>query len=175
MTKGLPRSMKHGNPAILPIVRQIFLAEDLSFTMDAASGNGWATAIIGDFPEGNIVLLGALGYMEFAGTGSDGDLDANWQGDYSVGTAPSTVDAALTGNLGDILPSVALLAATAEVSPRTRSPHLAADIGEVHDNTDNSLELNLNLLIDNTNIAGVDSIILANGELHLVFLVLGDD
>ena len=175
MTKGLPRSMKHGNPAILPVVRQIFLAENLSFTMTAAAGNGWGTAVIGDIPEGNIVLLGALGYMEFAGTGADADLSDTWVGNYAIGTAPSTTNAALTGNLGDILPSVALAAATAAVSPRTRSPHLAADVGEVHDNTDNSLELNLNLLIDDAGIAGDDSVILANGELHLVFLSLGDD
>ena len=176
MTKGLPRSHAAGDPGRLPIVRRTYLARDLSFTMDAAAVDGWGTAILGDLPEGNIVLMGAVAYMSFAGSGADADLSDVWEGDFSVGTAPSVDNTApLATNIADIIEPTAIAAATAEVSPRTRGTHLAADIGEVHDNTDGSLELNLNLLIDDAHIAGADSVILANGELMLVFLVLGDD
>lgn len=175
MTKGLPRSAAHGDPLRLPITRRIFKAKDLTMIIDAAVGNGFGTLVLGDWPEGNVVLMGAVGYFEFKGSGADADLSDTWQGDYSIGTVPSTADAPLTGNLGDIMQSAALAAATAEVSPRTRNTHFAADIGEVHDNTDGSLELNLNLLIDDANIAGADTVITVNGELHLVFLMLGDD
>ncbi len=174
MTKGLPRSAAHGDPLRLPITRRIFKAKDLTITMTAAAGVGWGTVILGDWPEGNVVLLGAVGYFEFKGSGVDADLGDTWEGDYGVGTVP-TANATLDTGKVDMLQKTAIAAATAEVSPRTRATHLPADIGEVHDNTDGSLELNLNLIIDDADIAGDDTVITINGELHLVFLMLGDD
>ena len=176
MSKGLPRSQAHGDPLRLPITRRIFKAKDLTMVIDGTSGAGFGTLLLGDWPEGNVVLLGAVGYFEFKGSGSDADLSDTWEGDYGIGTAPVASNASpMTADLVDILQPAALAAATAEVSPRTRNTHLPADIGEVHDNTDGSLELNLNLLIDDANIAGIDTVITVNGELHLVFLMLGDD
>jgi hypothetical protein len=115
MAKGLPRSMARGNPQRQEVIKQTFLIRNKTVTVSAAStAVGFGTAVIGDFPAGNILLLGAVGYLQFSGSGSDANLTADWEGDFAVGSAP-TADVTLSGAEVDILPSTALAAATAEV------------------------------------------------------------
>lgn len=174
MAKGLPRSHKHANKALAPIVRETLVPIDQSITIDASGTDGFGSLIIGDFPEGNIVFLAAVSYFAFSGSGSDADLADNWAGDYGIGTTPAD-DGTISAADVDIIPTTALAAATAEVSPRTRAEHAVATTGQVFDNTDGSLEINLNLLIDDANIAGIDSVLTVAGELYLSYIVLGDD
>lgn len=177
MGKGLPRSHTRGQFAggAGPKGGIIKVPEGTTMTITGATGNGWGTAVIGDFPAGNILLLGCVGYLQFAGSGSDADLADDWEGDYAVGTTP-TADATLAGTDANVVPSTALAAATAEVSPKTRGTQAdGALAGQVFDNTDGSLELNVNLSIDDADIAGDDSVITVTGELHIAYQVLGDD
>lgn len=58
------------------------------------------------------------------------------------------------------------------MSPRARGTNATQAI---LDNTDGSLELNLNLLIDDANISADSQSLTASGELHIVYSVLGDD
>ncbi len=172
MGKGLPRSMSRGNPLKQEVMRQVFTAEDLAITVDGATGVGWGTAVLGDLPAGNILLLGAVSYLSF--TTASASVQAAFDGDYSIGTAP-TADASLSGSEVDIVPSTALGAATAKVSPRARGVSTTSLNGAILDNTDGSLELNLNLLIDDANISADDVAFTADGELILLYAVLGDD
>lgn len=153
---------------------ELFVASGLAISVDGLTGIGFGSAVIGNLPEGNLLFQGAVVYMTFAGSGSDADLVDTWQGDFSVGTTPAD-DGTLTAGDVDILASTPLVAATAEVSPRTRIASLDADVGVILDNTDRSLELNLNLLIDDADIGADGVAITATGELHLVLAVLGDD
>ena len=74
----------------------------------------------------------------------------------------------------DLIQSTALGAATAKVSPVARGTHAVAITGTVLDNTDGSLELNLNLLIDDANISGAADFT-ATGVVELSYIILGDD
>lgn len=171
MAKGLPRSLSRGDPQRQEIVKKVIVVEDATMTIDATTGDGFGSAVIGDFPEGNILFLGAVGYFTFAGTGSDADLSNTWNGDYSAGTTPTADASPATADV-DILAEAAVGPAVSEVSPRTRA---AGATQAVFDNTDGSLEINLNLTIDDADIAGTDSVITINGELHIAYIVLGDD
>lgn len=178
MAKGLPRSHKHANKSIAPIVKDVFIikAKTVTLTEDAGGQPAWATLQVGDFPEGNILFLGAIAYFTFSGSGSDGDLSDTWEGDYGVGTTPSTDDTTpLATTMEDITGTVALAAATAEVSPRTRGVSADGEAGVMYDNTDGSLELNLNILVDAASISGDDSVLTIDGELYIAYIVLGDD
>ena len=178
MAKGLPRSHSNANKSIAPIIKDTFVIKDKTVTLTEDTGGqpAWATLQVGDFPEGNILFLGAVSYFQFAGSGSDADLGDTWQGDYGVGTTPSTDDTTpLATTFEDIVATVALAAATAEVSPKTRSISAFADAGVIYDNTDGSLELNLNVLVDAANITGSDSVLTINGELYVSYVVLGND
>ena len=172
MGKGLPRSLARAG-AKAPIRRLDLNFERVSITVNGATGVGWGTAVIGDFPQGNILLLGATCYAQFTGPTSAGLVDT-FDGDYAIGSAP-TADATLSGSEVDIIQSTALGAATAEVSPLARGTSAAAICGTILDNTDGSLELNMNLLIDDANISADGVIMSATGNLSVAYIVLGDD
>ena len=167
--KGLPRSLARMLPAAAatPIVKQtIPVIARLLSVADGAPGFG--TVVIGDFPEGNILLLGAVAYMRF--TTVDADIIAAFDGNYSIGSAP-TADNALAGAEIDLIASTRLNPATAKVSPLVRATN-ATQL--VLDNTDGSLEVNLNLLIDDTSISGAADFTV-DGVVMLSYVVLGDD
>lgn len=172
MGKGLPRSLGRGAAQRQDIVRQVVNINQTVAVTAAGAAVGFGAAVIGELPEGNILFLGAVGYVQLSGSGSDANLDATWDGDFSVGTAP-TADVTLSGAEIDILPSTALGAATAEVSPRVRAVNATQAI---FDNTDGSLELNLNVLIDAINIVDGSTVNLtARGTLQLAYVVMLDD
>lgn len=172
MGKGLPRYLARGGSRRKGIIKQtINISGTVSVTATGVSV-GFGTSVIGDLPEGNILLLGAIAYVSLAGSGSDANLDATWDGDFSIGTAP-TADVTLRRSEVDIIGSTALGAATAEVSPRVRAVNATQ---AMFDNTDGSLELNLNVLIDAANIVDGSTVNLtASGTLQLVYVVMLDD
>lgn len=175
--KGLPRSLARAR-AQAAAVQKLNLAIDkeLTFTgvTDTAVG---ATAVIAGLPQGNILFLGAVSYLRLAGSGSDENLTADFEGDYGIGTIPNA-DADL-GDAGDddIIPSTAIGPATAEVTALTRGTSTeATEQGLILDNTDGSLELNLNVILDANEVTNGQEVTLrATGSLHLAYIVLGDD
>lgn len=168
MSKGLARSLARGAPSKSPIIKQMVPVNAVAISVAGTSGVGWGTAVIGDLPEGNILFLGAIAYLQF--TSADTDVTTTYDGDYSIGTAP-TADATLSGSEVDIIPSTALGAATARLSPVVRGAN-ATQV--MLDNTDGALEINLNLLIDDAAISGTADMT-ASGFVQLAYIVLGDD
>lgn len=165
--KGLPRSMSRAVAARAQIIkRQIPFSKTIAVA--GTSGVGFGTVVIDDLPEGNVLILGAVAYAQFST--ADADVQAAFDGDYSIGST-ATADATLSGGDADIIPSSALGAATAKVSPIVRGANATQAI---LDNTDGSLELNLNLIIDDANISG-DADFVAEGILSIAYIVLGDD
>ena len=175
MVKGLQRSISRGGAdRATTVVKRTYSVSGGSLVVDGAAGVGFGTLVIGGLPEGNILLLGALGYFKFTGAVTAGLTDT-WEGDYGVGTTPAS-DGTITAADVDIVPSTAIAAAVAEDSARTRGTDATgAKVGQVFDNTAGDLELNLNLLIDDASISADDVVITVNGELSIVFVVFGDD
>lgn len=173
MTKGLLRSQSRAKASLATIRKVVYTLNAVALTLDGASGVGFGSCVAGHLPQGNIRLLGAVSYLQFAASGSVATLDADWVGDYGVGSTPAS-DATITAGDVDIIASTELAAATAEVSPRTRgvSP---ATVGAILDNTDGSLEVNVNLLIDDGDVGADDIAFAVSGEIHLAYIVLGDD
>lgn len=167
MSKGLPRSLARGAGKSTVRKHQIKI-KDLAVSVAGATGNGWGTAVAGDLPEGNILLLGAVGY--FQASTADADVGATFNATVALGSAP-TADATLGGAEVDILAATALGAATAGVSPMAR---LATAGAVILDNTDGSLELNVNMTIPDANIGGTGDM-LVNGIVEIVYAVVLDD
>ena len=178
MTKGLQRSLSrapHGRlaGADQKVPRRLEIQLNTTVTVSATGvAIGWGTVVIGDIPEGNILILGAVGNIIFAGSGSDANLVDTWEGNYGIGSTPAD-DATITGADVDMVPDTDIPAATAEVAPAARGA-LAAPV--TLDNTDGSLEINLNVLIDAADITDDQSVILTvTGTVDLSYQVLGDD
>lgn len=176
MGHGLPRSLKRPtSPERTPaVIKRVFPATGETLSVDGATGVGFGTLVLGGLPEGNVMLLGAVGYFEFAGPIDAGLVDT-WSGDYGVGTTPAT-DGTITVGDVDIIPSTAVGPAVAELSPRTRGLDATGALaGVVFDNTAGDLELNVNLLIDDLDISADGILMTVEGELQIVFVMLGDD
>jgi hypothetical protein len=175
MTKGSPRIAQRGIPQRQEVIKQTFALKAAPITVNGATGIGFGSAVIGDFPEGNILFLGAVSYLQLTTVAASGII-ATYDGDYSIGTVP-TANADLSGaGEADIVPSTALGAATAKVSPLVRGTQSSGALaGVVLDNTDNSLELNLNLLIDDASISADGIAFTADGSVTILYSVLGDD
>lgn len=174
MGKGLPRSLSRGVPQARPVIKERISVENVTVTVTATGAAiGFGSAVLGDFPEGNILLLGAVALLSFAGSGSDANLSDTWSGDYGVGSAPiADADLGDTADV-DIIPSTALDTASAEAHGLTRGAN-ATQV--MLDNTDGSLEINLNVLIDAADIDDDESVdITVNGSLDILYSVLGDD
>lgn len=173
MGKGLPRSMQRGAAATQEIIKQTLRFDGDTITVDGATGVGFGTLAKFALPEGNILVLGAVADLQFTGPTS-ADLADDWEGDFGVGSTPAS-DATISGADVDIIPSTAIAAATAEVSPQTVGRSTASLGGGIIDNTAADKEINLNLLIDDVDI-GADGIDLTvTGFLHIAYIVLGDD
>lgn len=169
MGKGLPRSLKNADKSVARVM-EITLNHTLSVTGDEGAAND-GQVVIGDFPEGNILFLGAVSYVQLTGPTSD-ELTDTFEGDYGIGTA-ADANSTLGGSDVDIIPSTAIAAATAEVSPLTRGSNATT---AMFDNTDGSLEINLNVLIDDANITDSEEIeFTVTGNVWIAYAVLGDD
>lgn len=165
--KGLLRSLGR-NPAQQAVRKQLVRVTNKAISVAGTTGVGFGSVEIGDLPSGNILLLGAISYLQF--TTVDADVQATFDGDYSIGSAP-TADASLAGAEVDLIPSTPLGAATGGVSPVVRGAN-ATQV--MLDNTDGSLELNLNLLIDDVNISGPGDFTVS-GFVMLLYSVMADD
>lgn len=175
MPKGLPYSNRRGDPAASQNVRIVTYpvnALEVTVTAGASTAKGFGTVVLGDFPEGNILFMGGISYLQFSTT--DTDAITTWDGDYSLGTT-ATADTTLDSTDVNLIASSPIGAATARVSPVARGAS-AADASEVFDNTDGSLEINLNVITDDDSITdSLAATFTVNGYVKLVFAVLGDD
>lgn len=171
MTKGLPRSLSRGK-ALREAVTKIQIPINHVVTVTATGAAiGFGSTVLGGLPEAYLKIMAVAIKVQFTGP-TTADLADTFDGDFSVGTTPAS-DATLTGGDVDLISSTALGAATAEVSPVLT---VADGVDLVLDNTENDLEINLNLLIDAANItddAEVD--ITARGVIEIVLVTMLDD
>ena len=172
--KGLQRSHTRGKFAGGASHSGTITIAGVALVVDGAAGVGFGAVQISDFPQGNILFLGCVAYLTFTGAGGQGGLVDTWEGDFSIGTTP-TADATLTGTDADIVESSVIGAATAEVSPRTRGVGDTALAGVIFDNTDGTLEINANVIVDDAHISADTMLFTIDGELYIKYMVLGDD
>ncbi len=172
MTKGLPRSLAHAKPFAAPINKLSLPVNASIDSVTVAAAIGFGSVLIGDFPEGNILILGVIANIGFAGPTS-ADLVDTWEGDFGIGTTPAS-DATITAGDVDLVQSTAVGPATAEAIAETRGE--VGTTGVIHDNTDGSLEINLNLLVDAADQTDDTTVaIIATGMVYISYVVLGDD
>ncbi len=171
--KGLFRSMNRAAAVKAPIVKQRIPIRALPVSVVGATGIGFGFVALGALPPGNILFLGAVSYIRLSKNG-DADVQDAFDGDYSIGTV-GTVDTDVSDtDEAAFIPSTALGAATAGLSPVVRGASTDALGGGIIDNTAGDKQVILNVLIDDANISGTASM-LADGVVELCYVVLGDD
>ncbi len=177
MGKGLPRSHRNAPAQRAAVLKLNIPLDDLTVTVTSVGAAiGFGSTVIRGLPEGNVQMLGAvLSNFQLSGNGADANLADTWDGDFAIGTTPAS-DATISGNDEDILVETALGGATAEVSPlAVRTVGITPTMIPIN-NTENDLELNLNVLIDAADIVDDKDVVLTmSGLLSLAYILLGDD
>lgn len=122
-------------------------ATPITFTDDTDTAQYGGVKVY-DFPLGAICILGAV--VDGALTLATPFIDA-WEGDVALGTATATTGATLTGTEADILPSVAIAAATAKVGTigAVPAPTALTESGARWlDGTTTAIDMYLNFVVD---------------------------
>lgn len=179
MAKGLPRVAKNSTLTVPGDFGRVTIpVRNLSLTATAiTTANGIGTVVLGDFPDGNILMLGAVSYLRFS-TSDANVTSAVWTGSYSIGSAPDADGNQTDTGENDIILAQPLGAATAKVSPYTRgqSGTPGASYPQILNNENGSLEVNLNFFITAAHITDSSSALFkVDGVLHMAYIMLGDN
>lgn len=173
--KGLPYSNSRGAAQAAQVVRKVTIPVKnvtVAVTGGASTDLGTGTAVLGGLPEGNILLLGAVSYLQFSSAAAA--VSATWSGSYVLGSAPNAAgNQTLSGSEIDIIGATTIADATAKLSAVTRGAKTTAVI---LDNTAGDLEVNLSMTTDDNDVTDSTAAdFTVNGVVHLVYAVLGDD
>ena len=170
MAKGLTRSLGRGDALerIAPFNLNIPIRDlEVAITEDTS---GWGTAVLDALPEGNVLFLGAVLYLDSMERG-DENLAATFDGDFSLGST-ATANTTLSGDNVDLIASTSTETAVGGVSSENRGASGTAV--KVIDNTGGDKALNLNVLTDAGDTTD-NSSLTVNGSLHVAYIMLGSD
>jgi hypothetical protein len=171
MSKGLIRGIQRGSEALQSVVKK-----DIAVNIPAASlvitdgAPGFGTVVIAGLPSGNLLLHGIV-LTAMTLTKGDTDIIDAFNGDFSLGTAP-TADGVLAGAEIDLIPSTATVLGVGGVSSGNKGQSTPTEHGVIIDNVAGLLEVNLNMIIDDLSISA-DSSMAVVGTLHMAYTVLG--
>lgn len=180
MGKGLPRSLAQAalqntvRPNS-PVVTRRYPINHTFNVAAAGAGNGAGTVVIGDFPEGNILVLGRAAQLAFSTTSAN-ITNATYTPTFAFGTTPDAdVNLASPTSDSDLMSARANTIAAGKVSPATNHFQGSDVVALALNNRDGSLEVNLNVTVPAADIADASSApFTATGFFEMTFAVLGD-
>lgn len=138
--------------------------------IDAAGVVARCALKIFDFPEGNIQIIGATANLAL--TKSAAGVNADWDGDFALGSTAAAADAALAGTEANVIPSTATPQA---VAGATTAKGLSTG-GVLLDGTATPVDLYLNVLVDDADqdVTTTPTNLIANGTITVLWANLGD-
>lgn len=124
-----------------------------------------------DFPEGAINVLGATANL--AMTKSSAGVNADWDGDFGLGTVTANNTNALATTEQNLIPTTATPQA---VSGATTAKGQATSAGQIFDGTGTAIDAFLNFLVDDADhdVTGTACNLIANGTVTILWANLGD-
>lgn len=193
MAKGLPRSLRRtlygpaaqagddagagvtkrdlGNQAVQRTV--LTLTNTPVVLADAAGVVAYGGLKILDLPEGAILFLGAS--VNLALTKSSAGVNADWDGDFSLGTVTASNNATLSSTEADLIPSTATPQASAGATT-AKGASTSTEAPKVFDGTSTAKDVYLNILVDDADhdVTTTPCNIIANGTITILWSLLGD-
>jgi hypothetical protein len=126
-----------------------------------------------DMPAGAIQFLGALSDLDL--TLSAAGVNADWDGDFGIGTVTASNNATLSSTEQDILPTTATPQAAASATTANGQSTIT-EAGIVIDGTSTAADVYLNILVDDADhdVTTTPTNVICNGTIKLVWVSLGD-
>lgn len=165
----LPSATLSRETSLMLPVKEVITLTDFSVTVANTTGASFGNGKIYDFPEGRILVLGAVANLTFNWSGQD--IGATGSGDFSLGST-ATADATLSSTDANMIASSAMTDPfVAGVGSGVGSSAAAVYL----DGTTTAADAYLNLIIDDADVADAASdTVLVNGTITLYFINLGD-
>lgn len=137
---------------------------------DAAGVVAYGGLKVYDLPEGNIHILGAVQNLVL--TKSSAGVNADWDGDISLGTVTASNNATLSSTEQDIIPTTSTPQAVAGVASGSAVSTAAATL----DGTATAKDIYLNVLVDDADhdVTTTPCNIIVNGTINFTWVNLGD-
>lgn len=194
MAKGLPRSLRRrlygpnsgqgakaggstvagdqqGTSAVQKTVLR-FNATPITLA-DAAGVVAYGGLKVFDFPEGNILFLGAVANL--AVTKSSAGVNADWDGDFSLGTVTASNNATLSSTEQDLIPTTPTPQAVSGATTAT-GKSTSTEGAKIFDGTGTAKDVYLNFLVDDADhdVTTTACNLLVTGTVTLIWSNLGD-
>ncbi|MCP4918279.1 MAG: hypothetical protein GY913_15325 [Proteobacteria bacterium] len=140
---------------------------------DEAGVVAYGSLKVYDLPAGAIAFMGAT--ADLALTLSAAGVNADWDGDFGIGTTAADNDATLATTEQDLLPTTATPQAAASATTATGQA-TATEVGTVFDGTSTAKDVYLNILVDDADhdVTTTPTNIVCNGTIRLLYANLGD-
>lgn len=126
-----------------------------------------------DLPDGAILFLGATADLAF--TLSAAGINADWNGDFGVGSVTASNNASLASTEQDYIPTTATPQASGSATT-AKGQSTATESGAIFDGTTTAADVFLNVLVDDAdhNVTGTPTNVIANGTITFCYAELGD-
>lgn len=152
-------------------VKTVLTFEDKHVALvDAAGVVARAALKVLDLPAGLVAIAGAVADLQL--TKSAAGVNADWDGDFGVGSAAAAADATLSGTEQNIIPTTATPQAVAGATTAKGISTAAVQL----DGTGTAVDVYLNLLVDDADqdVTTTPTDLIINGTLTLVWSLIGD-
>jgi len=150
----------------------ITLADHAMALTDEAVVVAYAGSKLYDFPAGATYILGAV--ADLALTLSAAGVNANWNGDFGIGTVTASNNGTLATTEQNIIPTTATPQAVASATTATGQSTAAEHA--VYDGTTTPVDAYLNILVDDADhdVTTTATDIIVNGTVTLTWINLGN-
>lgn len=152
----------------------IFTFADVTLALtDVAGTIAYTSLKFYDFPVGYIYVISVC--SDLAVTKSSAGVDADWNGDFAIGTAAAAADNGLTSTEVDLLPKTATPKAVSGVT--TADGASTATEHAVHDGTTTAKDAYINILVDDADqdVTTTACNLILNGTIRINWVFMGDN
>jgi hypothetical protein len=140
---------------------------------DVAATVAYSGLKVYDFPETSLLFLGAQSNL--AVTKSSAGVNANWDGDFALGTVTASNNATLASTEQDLIPTTATPQAVAGATT-AKGVSTTTEAAKVLNGTGTPVDAYLNFLVDDADqdVTTTPCNLIVNGTITLNWLNLGD-
>lgn len=156
------------------VQKTVLTLKDVAVPMvDEAGVVAYGGLKIYDLPEGAILFLGAVANLAL--TKSSAGVNADWDGDFGLGTVTASNNATLSSTEQDLIPTTSTPQA-ASGATTAKGKSTSTEGAKILDGTGTAKDVFLNILVDDADhdVTGAACNIIVNGTITLFWTNLGD-
>lgn len=157
-----------------PLRRTVLRFTDVAFALtDEAGVVAYTGKKVYDFPEGAVLFLGAE--ADLALTKSSAGVNADWDGDFALGTVTASNNNSLASTEQDLIPTTATPQAAAGATT-AKGVSTGTEAAKVLDGTGTAKDAYLNFLVDDADhdVTATPCNLIVNGTVTITWLAIGD-